>query len=735
MMSTDSKDAIEARCQELFEIHQREICTRTDRIFAILMPLQWAAAIGGALWISPFTWSGDRYYLHPHVYLAIIFGGLLCSLPTIMALTMSGNVLTRNIIALAQVMFSSLLIHIAGGRPETHFHIFGSFAFLAAYRDWKLLIPPTILVALDHYLRGAFWPQSVFGEATANSWRWLEHGGWVVFEVLFLVISARLATKEMRAMARQRTELEVSHRELGQAKELAEAANAAKSEFLANMSHEIRTPLSAILGFTDVLRRNMGQPEQREQYLATIQSSGNHLLTLINDILDLSKIESGHMEFERKRCSPHGILTEVLSVMRVRAQEKALNLEYEWLTPIPETILTDPARFRQAVVNLTANAIKFTESGTVTVRIAAYPEQSEPRFVCEVQDTGVGIPEAFLDRVFMPFHQVDNSNTRKFGGTGLGLSISQYIVEKLGGKITVESQLGKGSLFRATFQSGSLAGIPMLAEKPVDPCQCVQNLSRGAIQKLRPIRVLLADDGVSNRDLISLVLTEAGTKVTCVENGQQAVERALAESFDLILMDMQMPVMDGYTATSLLRTMNVRVPIVALTAHAMRGDADKCLRMGCSGYVSKPIQIDRLLQVINDTVGGPASSSTNGIAKTQDSVTAPSSQSAARGEKLASPIRSTLPIELPRFRDIINGFAVTLVEKTEEMQSAFDSKEWDRLAKLAHWLKGSGGTAGFDCLTIPSSNLEKMARREDSQAQSTLDEIRGLAKRIKSAAI
>ena len=723
---TDTSQLDIASSEDLFKQYKRQIFERTDRMFAILMPLQWIAAVGGALWLSPLTWSGTRPSVHTHVWLAIFFGGALCALPTTLALTLPGRALTRYTIAMAQVLFSSLLIHISGGRIETHFHVFGSLAFLAAYRDWKLLLPPTILVAADHFLRGVFWPESVFGDPVASPWRWLEHGGWVIFEVLFLTISIRQSTREMQAMAKQTTELEWNHDQLRHAKEQAEAANAAKSEFLANMSHEIRTPLNGILGFTDVLRRRIGSAEQRDKYLETIQNSGKHLLTLLNDVLDLSKIEAGHMECERVRCSPHEVLSEVLSVLRVRAQEKGLRLDCEWTTPVPETIVTDPARLRQLLMNLAANAIKFTEKGSVTIRMAVYPERSEPRFVCEVEDTGIGIRPEHLEKIFLPFDQADNSITRKYGGTGLGLAISRHIVKELGGQISVESQMGRGSVFRATMESGSLENVSIVRE-PVNETFHLSSSRHPANSKvpLPPrLRVLLVEDGETNRDLVSLVLTQAGASVECAENGQVGVQLATFEQFDLILMDMQMPVMDGYTATSKLRSLGFKIPILALTAHAMRGDEEKCLKAGCSGYITKPIQIDEMMKTILKAInGGDWSDRTSSVLREAES-------KHSMRESQGAPIRSSLPTEIPKFQKIVDDFTVKLVDKFAEMQAAFAADDWDALAKLAHWLKGSGGTVGFDCFTRPSGKLEQQALRQDAAAKDTLMELEELVERV-----
>ena len=452
-------------------------------MFAVLMILQWLGAIVASLVLSPRTWNGSQSQVHPHVWLSVFFGGALAILPVCLAWKLPGRTVTRHVIALAQIMFSSLLIHVTGGRIETHFHVFGSLAFLAFYRDWRVLIPATLCVAIDHFVRGTFWPQTVFGISSPDPWRWIEHAAWVVFEDVFLIISCCYGVREMwfgatrtaelesinRDMEQQQAELEAAYharqeqdRELRAAKELAEDANRAKSAFLANMSHEIRTPLTAILGFTDILLSDdEGSPSERRDHLQTIGHSGRHLLTLIDDVLDLSKIESDRIEVEQVCCSPHEIIAATTSTLRVRAAERGLTLEYFWKTEAPQTICSDPARLRQILMNLIGNAIKFTEVGSVQVS-ARLQRGESPRLVIDVIDTGIGIEPERCQGIFDPFVQADSSITRRFGGTGLGLAISRRLAILLGGDLQFESVAGRGSTFTVTIPTGPLDGVPMI---------------------------------------------------------------------------------------------------------------------------------------------------------------------------------------------------------------------------------------------------------------------------------
>ena len=411
-------------------------------------------------------------------------------------------------------------------------------------------------------------------------------------------------TAELREEIARR---EKTQRELFQAKEAAEAANVAKSRFLANMSHEIRTPLNAVIGFTDLLLNSGNQCDEaeREDYLETIHTSGKHLLALINDILDLSKIEADRLEVEQVRCSPHEIISEIVSVLRVKALEKNLTLDYHWNGGVPETICTDPARFRQLLMNLVSNAIKFTTAGSVQIRAELVQDGPDPQLVVEVIDTGVGIPADKFEAIFDPFVQADTSVTRQFGGTGLGLTISRRIAQALGGDIGVSSEVGKGSTFTVTIATGPLDGVRILdAPAGGRHAKSAAGTEPDALPSLAGVRVLVVEDGDTNRKLIGLVLQRAGVEVTMAENGRIGADLALKDPFDLILMDMQMPVMDGYTAATLLRQHGLTTPIIALTAHAMKGDQDKCLAAGCSGYVTKPIDADLLVRTVAEMLSG-----------------------------------------------------------------------------------------------------------------------------------
>ncbi|SFI26273.1 hybrid sensor histidine kinase/response regulator [Planctomicrobium piriforme] len=844
-----SESQLSVRSREILTNRYTAIAQRTDRMFAWLMLVQWVALILWAWQDSAYTWWGANRTIHPHLWLAIFGGGLTASLPILLARRAPGTRATRHVIAIAQITFSTLFIHISGGRIETHFHVFVSLAFLAAYRDWRVLVTATIVVLLDHVIRGTFWPQSVFGVIAVSPWRWVEHAAWVLFEDAVLMFTIGRNLQDMEENASQTAELQLKHGELersanalglamqrtqaiiegaldgvvqldstgritgwnrqaekifgwpmddalgqpliqltipaadrdsvqqgldrsrkvvageaaaerfevsgqrqnGQvfpvelsivscasetgtayclfvrdittrrqaeadlrrARDHAEAASEAKSQFLANVSHEIRTPLNGILGFADlIIRKPNATRETVNEYLRTIKQCGEHLLSLINDILDISKIEAGHLEVTALPCSPYEIVAGVMSVLRVKAQDKGISLEYYWNGDIPETIVTDPGRVRQLLINLVNNAVKFTLKGGVWVEARYDKRTGQLEFA--VRDSGIGIPAEKLDQIFQPFVQVDNSITRHFEGTGLGLSICRRIVFALGGDIRVDSTPGQGSTFTATVN----AQVPETAKwhsgVSSDLIRSRTKETPTDASALAGLRVLIVEDGETNRRLISAILEDVDIHVSMAENGAVGLQMASQLPFDVILMDMQMPVMDGYTAAGRMRSAGVMAPIIALTAHAMQGDAEKCFAAGCSDYLPKPIREAELLRKVAQVAG------VTGTVSTPELITPPTDRRAR--------IQSTLPLGRPRFRAIVRQFGERLHAELDQMENALAAADYPQLARQAHWLRGTGGTAGFDAFTRPAQTLEMHAQQQQGdQAQQVLQQIREIA--------
>jgi len=485
--------------------------------------------------------------------------------------------------------------------------LFGYSACEVIGKNVNMLIPSPFRENHDDYLArflnsGIRVRQEVVGQRSCGEQFPLHL---TVSEVVFSSTDGDGSSRLFTGIIRDLTEQKQAETDLFRAKETAEAANKTKTEFLANMSHEIRTPMTAILGFTDVLLDNVQEPENIDA-ARTIKRNGEYLINLINDILDLSKIESGKLELEQIDCSPHAIINDVTSLMQVRAEAKNVPLEIEFEGALPETIRSDPTRLRQILINLLSNAIKFTETGSIQIVVRLLDGLSEkPQLQFDVIDTGIGIAQDKIEKLFLPFIQADSSTTRQYGGTGLGLAITKRLVEFLDGTISVTSTVGKGSKFSVDIATGPLDHAKLIRSS-ID--SVVQTAKPEAVDRtqssLQGIRVLLAEDGPDSQRLISFVLKKAGAEVTIADNGLIAFELATvakheARSFDVILMDMQMPVMDGYEATQRLREQGYVRPIIALTAHAMSGDRRKCLDAGCDDYATKPVDRKQLLNLVH----------------------------------------------------------------------------------------------------------------------------------------
>jgi signal transduction histidine kinase len=400
---------------------------------------------------------------------------------------------------------------------------------------------------------------------------------------------ATLAAEESRQQSIALSDLNAA---LCRASAEAGAANRAKSEFLTNMSHEIRTPMTAILGYAELLLEEELPRAALLEHVGTIRRNGEYLVSLINDILDLSRIEAGALLIEKMATSPEKLVNEVAALMSVRAAEKNLTFEVVRRTPLPARITTDPLRLRQIIVNLVGNAIKFTEHGSVRVVMGIEGTGADARLVVEVVDTGIGISRSGQSRLFQPFSQADASTSRRFGGTGLGLSIARHLAVLLGGAIELSSSEGRGSTFRFHVSAAPVE----------DECAPAAPAPAPAGRSLHGLRILLAEDGRDNQRLISLFLTRAGATVEIAEDGLRALEAGreslrAGRQYDVMLMDMQMPNMDGYAATRALRAVGYTAPIVAVTAHAMSGDRERCLEAGTDEYETKPVDRVRLIEL------------------------------------------------------------------------------------------------------------------------------------------
>ncbi|MBX3362724.1 MAG: response regulator [Phycisphaeraceae bacterium] len=430
--------------------------------------------------------------------------------------------------------------------------------------------------------------------------------GLIVWDQRRRVMAAQAAMRQQTIELEQKSAtLEQQAVELQAEREKAEMANRAKGAFVANMTHELRTPMTAILGYAELLERERQFDEEAAVWLRTVKRSGEHLLTLINDVLDYSKVEAGKMRVELMECDPGALLEDVRMLMLENASAKGLKLVVEWAGAAPTRVRTDPTRLRQILFNLVGNAIKFTASGSVRIEAGVKADPLRGwRLRVRVIDSGIGMTDEVLARLFKPFTQADASMSRRFGGTGLGLSISRELARMLGGDIVVDSCPGVGSTFTLDIEVGIVSQT--LAD---DEVKSLAGSAQGAMgtahaeSPLRNRRVLLVEDGPDNQRLAKHHLSKGGAEVVVAGDGKTAIEIIESGTFDIVLMDMQMPVMDGYEATKALRRRGFKTPIIAITANARVEDSNLCLAAGCDDFIAKPFTRQSLLDACSKWLG------------------------------------------------------------------------------------------------------------------------------------
>jgi CheY-like chemotaxis protein len=486
-------------------------------------------------------------------------------------------------------------------------------------------------------------------------------------------------------------------------------ANSAKSNFLANMSHEIRTPLTSIIGFAESCLDIHQSMKERLKATKTIIKNGKHLMRLINEILDLSKIEAGRLEIEIKSFSVMEVLDEISQLVSIMAEEKGLTFGVNYTYPIPEKIISDPLRLKQILINLCSNAIKFTRKGHVYLNIAYIPESTS--LVFEVVDTGIGMSAEQKEKIFSPFVQADSSTTRKFGGTGLGLTLSQQLAEMLNGEITVESIINKGSRFTVKIKIDEVENSNYIHERAHKKVQKKPEEleEQNVVPPKLHGKVLLVEDNKDIQALVKLLLKKVGVDLDIVDDGQQAINNAMNIDYDLVLMDMQMPVMDGLTAMQKLKQQGYTKPVIVMTANAMKKVRDNCKAAGFSGFVSKPIErADLYAELIK-------------YLKPNTSIS----------ESDTMILTSSLLKDEPHLIDLINKFMKRLPAMRDAINLAHSEQNEEEFSGLIHQMKGVGGSYGYPLLTELCAKMEfQVASNHADNLNELMEEFNLMSERI-----
>jgi two-component system sensor histidine kinase/response regulator len=551
-------------------------------------------------------------------------------------------------------------------------------------------------------------------------------------EKWYLSEQAKLKHKELERIVKQRTrQLEEANRELTLALQEAEKADRAKSEFLANMSHEIRTPMNSVIGFSEILAQEDLTKEQRK-YVNLILKSGKNLMKVINDILDFSKIEAGKLEMDMVECSVSEILVDIDEMLRPVARDKALEFKILQSDGLPAKIYTDPERLRQCLINLVNNAIKFTEKGHVHLHVMMeHDSENDPCIRLDIEDTGIGIKAHDREKVFKPFTQADGSTSRKYGGTGLGLAITRHLVKLLGGQLSLSSQEKKGSTFSLVIPVGLDPARSMFVDTNNTTIK-INHCDDKAKQSKFSGHVLVAEDVETNQVLAKALLNRMGLDVTIAADGHEAVQKVIDREFDLIFMDIQMPGMDGYQATKALRKEGVKTPIVALTAHAMKGDDRKCIEAGCDDYLPKPLDRRKLIEKVSKYIppknealvekANSAKSQVDELTKLYRDQT-----HEEFGSKQTAGIQNSTEIlnwnqlisRLPDeelIREVVPIFLKDNKQRLDKLTEAVNAADTKAIKLYAHAIRGAGRNIGAKRLSETAFRLECAGQQDDIEA-------------------
>ena len=526
---------------------------------------------------------------------------------------------------------------------------------------------------------------------------WISIFGLITFFISILIsryVGQAVALKNQQLM-NAREDMEIAYKK-------AEEATVIKSEFLATMSHEIRTPLTAIIGFAETNLFEDQTKEQRQSATTKIVRSGKHLLHIINDILDLSKIEANKLEIEHIELSLFELLSDIENLVRPAAEEKGLGFSINYIFPLPEKIISDPLRIKQILINLCNNAIKFTEKGYVLINVSSDDARAMSRLKFEVRDSGIGIAADKLETIFKAYQQADTSTTRKFGGTGLGLSLSNKLAGFLGGELSVKSEEHKGSLFTFLLSYEHVLGAELVFDKEHVP-KVYEMSDRIKASGYLAGHVLLAEDNEDNQELILLYLNRMGIDVTVVSNGLLAVEAVRNNNFDLVIIDMQMPVMGGLEATELMKKEGFDKPVIALTANAMKEDKERCYQAGCSDFLSKPIDANILSETLEKYLA------VNDVdEKLTDAKPGDTSSCGA--------VISLLAADGSKTRSLIEKFVNNLSNTVDTIEQLIQEQDWDNLSDTIHQLKGTSGNFGYPQVASLAEKMEKHIYAKDKEA-------------------